>query len=163
MTTKDKTTKYYIYARKSTEDEDRQILSLDSQEKELLQVAEHLGLKVIKTYKESKSAKAPDKRPLFAEMIARIKCGEAQGVLCWKLDRLARNPDEAGKIIGMMQRQEILHIRSHEKDYYPEDNQLLSYVEFGIANQYIIDLSKNVKRGLKAKIEQGWYPVYAPL
>ncbi|MBI5078105.1 MAG: recombinase family protein [Candidatus Yonathbacteria bacterium] len=155
--------KYFIYCRKSTEDEDRQILSLDSQKKELEELAAHLDLRVIKIFKESKSAKEPDKRPVFAEITARIKCGEAQGVLCWKLDRLARNPDEAGKIIGMLQREEIKHIRTHEKDYRPEDNSLLSYVEFGIANQYIRDLSKNVKRGLKAKLEMGWYPSRAPL
>ncbi len=102
-------------------------------------------------------------RPVFAEMIARIKSGEARGIVCWKLDRLARNPDEAGRIIGMLQRKEILHIKTQEKDYHPEDNSLLSYLEFGIANQYIRDLSNNVKRGLKTKLEMGWFPSRAPL
>ncbi len=156
--------KYFLYCRKSTEDEDRQVLSLDSQVAELSELATRDGLKIVgKPFRESKSAKEPDKRPVFAEMIARIRCGEAQGILCWKLDRLARNPDEAGKIIGMLQREEIKHIRTPEKDYRPEDNSLLSYVEFGIANQYIRDLSNNVKRGLKAKLQMGWYPSRAPL
>lgn len=156
--------KYFVYCRKSTEDEDRQVLSLDSQIAELMEMAARDGLKIIGTpFRESKSAKAPDKRPVFNEMLLRIKRGEAHGILCWKLDRLARNPDEAGKIIGMLQREEIQHIKTREKDYRPEDNSLLSYVEFGIANQYIRDLSVNVKRGLRAKLQMGWYPSHAPL
>lgn len=161
--TEKKAPHYFLYCRKSTEQEDRQLLSLDSQEQELRNIAQYHALKIARVFKEAKSAKAPDKRPLFAEMMARIKCGEAQGILCWKLDRLARNPDEAGKIIGMLQREEIKHIKTSEKDYFPEDNSLLSYVEFGIANQYIRDLSNNVKRGLRAKLQMGWYPSYVPL
>jgi DNA invertase Pin-like site-specific DNA recombinase len=155
--------RYFIYARKSSEDEDRQVLSLDSQEKTLKELADHSGIKIVEVFRESHSAKAPDARPIFAEMIKRIKNGEARGIVCWKLDRLARNPDEAGRIIGMLQRKEILYIKTQEKDYRPEDNSLLSYLEFGIANQYIRDLSNNVKRGLKMKLEMGWFPSRAPL
>ena len=160
---KDQEIRYFIYARKSSEDEDRQVLSLDSQEKTLGELAARFNLKITETFRESHSAKAPDARPIFAEMIDRVKRAEARGIVCWKLDRLARNPDEAGRIIGMLQRKEILHIKTQEKDYYPEDNSLLSYLEFGIANQYIRDLSNNVKRGLKTKLEMGWYPSRAPL
>ncbi len=138
-------------------------MSLDSQEKELKETAERYSLQVVRVFRESKSAKAPHKRPIFAEMISCIKRGEAQGILCWKLDRLARNPDEAGSIIGMLQREEIKHIKTNEKDYHPDDNSVLSYVEFGIANQYIRDLSKNVKRGLRAKLDKGWRPNLSPL
>ena len=72
-----------------------------------------------------------------------------------KLDRLARNPDEAGMIIGMLQRNEIKHTKTQEKDYLPADNSLLSYLEFGMANQYIRDLGSNVKRGLHEKTRRG--------
>ena len=91
--------RYFIYARKSTEDEDRQVLSLDSQEKTLGELAARFNLKIAKTFRESHSAKAPDARSIFANMMDRIKRGEAHGIVCWKLDRLARNPDEAGRII----------------------------------------------------------------
>ena len=159
----EKDIQYAIYARKSSEDEDRQVLSLDSQEKTLKELSSSYGLKVLHIFREAHSAKAPDKRPVFAEMVDAIKSGRIRGIICWKLDRLARNPDEAGRIIGMLQRKEILHIKTQEKDYYPEDNSLLSYLEFGIANQYIRDLSNNVKRGLKTKLEMGWFPSRAPL
>lgn len=102
--------KYFLYTRKSTEEKERQILSLESREEAMRKIAERENLKIVKIYRESKSAKEPDKRPVFAEMIARIRCGEANGILCWKLDRLARNPDEASMIIDMLQRYEIRHM-----------------------------------------------------
>lgn len=154
--------KYFIYCRKSTEDEDRQILSLDSQEREMKEVAERSGLKVIEIFKEAKSAKAPG-REIFNKMVAKIQNGEAQGVLCWKIDRLARNPVDEGTVKWLLQTNRLQHIKTSEKDYYSDDNVLITSVEFGVANQFIKDLSKNVKRGLKAKLQQGWYPVYAPL
>ena len=104
--------KYFAYCRKSTEDEDRQVLSLDSQENELKELAEYHGLKVVKTFRESKSAKAPDKRPVFAEMIARIKSGEASGILCWKVDRLSRNPIDSATIQWLLQQESIRSIHT---------------------------------------------------
>jgi len=44
-----------------------------------------------------------------------------------------------------------------------EDNTILMYIEFGMAQKYIEDLSRNVKRGLHTKAEKGWYPSLAPL
>src|SRR3989344_3576965 len=96
-------------------------------------------------------------------MIERIYKGEAQGILCWKLDRLARNPVDGGNINWMLQQGVIQHIRTHEKSYYPTDNVLMMSVEFGMANQFLRDLSQNTKRGLRAKVEKGLYPAKAPL
>jgi len=56
---------YVIYARKSTESEDRQVLSIDSQVTELKNLAAHAGVQVTDVLTESKSAKAPG-RPVFA-------------------------------------------------------------------------------------------------
>src|SRR6185295_11591886 len=44
-----------------------------------------------------------------------------------------------------------------------DDNVILMYIEFGMAQKYIDDLSRNVKRGLKAKVEAGGFPGRAPL
>jgi len=78
----DQTIKYALYCRKSTEDSSRQILSLDSQEKEMLKLAETLELNIVSTFRESKSAKKPDNRPQFSELINLIKRGKIQGVIC---------------------------------------------------------------------------------
>lgn len=154
--------KYFLYARKSTESEDRQIASIDSQIDELTKLAKRDGLKIIDILSESQSAKAPN-RPIFNKMLERIFNGEAQGIICWKLDRLARNPIDGGQISWLLQQGRIKHIQTFERSHYPTDNVLMMSVEFGMANQFIRDLSVNTKRGLKSKAESGWYPTYATL
>ena len=154
--------KYFIYARKSSEAEDRQVASIDSQLSELEKIASERGLNVVEVFSESKSAKAPG-RPIFNEMMARIANGEANGILCWKLDRLARNFVDGGLIIESIQSGVIEHIQTHGRGYYPTDNVLMMSVEFGVAKQFVKDLSENTKRGFKQKAESGWMPTIAPL
>lgn len=146
---------YVIYARKSSENEDRQVLSVPAQIEELTQIAKQMGLVVIDTLTESMSAKQPG-RPVFTKMIERIHKGEVHGVLCWKLDRLARNPVDGGTISWLLQQGIIQQIQTHSQTYRPTDNVLMMQVEFGMANQFVRDLSVNTKRGLKQKAEKGY-------
>ena len=153
---------YFLYARKSSEAEDQQVASIDAQIDALQELARREGLEVLEVLSEAKSAKSPG-RPVFERMLERIGDGEAHGILCWKLNRLARNPIDGGQISWMLQQGAIQHIRTHDRSYYPTDNVLMMAVEFGMANQYIRDLSADVRRGLRAKCEAGWMPSRAPL
>jgi site-specific DNA recombinase len=154
--------KYFLYARKSSESEDRQVESISSQVDVLKKLAEERNLEIVDVLTEAKSAKAPG-RPVFNKMLERIGKKEADGIICWKTDRLFRNPVDFGTISWMLQNSIIKHIQCSDRCYYPEDNVLLMSVEQGMANQFIRDLSKNTKRGLKAKAERGWYPAQPPL
>lgn len=153
--------KYVIYCRKSTESEDRQMLSLDAQERELLEVAEKYNLKVVEVLRESMSAKTSG-RPIFNSLLKMVESGKAEGILCWKLDRLARNFIDGGKVIDFLQRGTIKEIRTHEAIHSPADNVLLLAVQLGMANQYIRDLSANVKRGNREKLARGEWPNHPP-
>lgn len=153
---------YIIYVRKSTESEDRQALSIQSQIIEMKEIAKREKLNVVKIFQESKSAKEPG-RPVFNKMIEFIKQNKKMGVLCWKIDRLARNPVDEGLVKWLLQKEIIGRIKTFERDYNPEDNVVIASIEFGMANQYIRDLSNNVKRGLAEKIRRGEYPGCAPI
>ena len=150
--------KYFLYARKSSESEDRQMASIEDQIAEAKKMVERYNLNVVDVISESKSAKEPG-RVGFNSMLQRIHKGEAQGILTWKLNRLARNPIDGGQISWMLQQNIIKHIQTFERDYNPTDNVLLMQVEFGMANQYVKDLSLDVKRGMRQKAERGWYPI----
>ena len=152
---------YFLYARKSTDVEDKQILSIEGQLAELREIAKREQLNVVEVFVEKKSAKMPG-RPMFGEMMARIQKGEAQGIVCWKIDRLARNPVDGGQIQWLLQNGNIAHIQTHDRSYYPADNVLMMSVELGMATEYIRQLSANTSRGLKHKARMGIYPGVAP-
>lgn len=149
--------KYFIYLRRSQDAEDRQVASLEDQAIEVKAIAKRLGLNIIDVISESQSAKKPG-RPKFGEMIARIHNGEANGILCWKLNRLSRNPIDGGQISWLLQTGVIQNIRTYERDYFPTDNVIIMAVELGMANQFSNDLSVDVKRGMRQKAERGWNP-----
>lgn len=153
--------KYFIYCRKSSEAEDRQVLSIESQTREIQDLARKLNVSVADILTESRSAKEPG-RPVFNAMMQRLYRGEAAGIICWKLDRLARNPIDGGAIIWAIKQHGIKVFTPAQSYAREDDNVILMYIEFGMAQKYVDDLSRNVKVGLKTKIANGWYPGVAP-
>ena len=146
------------YRRKSTKDkEDQQVLSIRGQREENAKRILQGNHTVVAEYDEEQTAKKPG-RPLFNEMMARIEAGEAEAIVCWRLNRLARNPIDGGRIQWALQQGVIKAIITSEKTYLPTDNVIQMSVEFGMATQYSIDLSKDVKRGMHQKVRDGWKP-----
>ena len=137
-------------------------MSIEAQLSELRALARRDGLEIVQEFVEKRSAKTPG-RPVFEEMMRRVERGEASGIICWKIDRLSRNPVDSGRVSWLLQEATIAKIATHDRVYLPQDNVLLMSVEFGMANQYIRDLSVNVARGLRAKARRGVYPSTAPL
>ncbi len=157
------TIKYFLYARKSSESEDRQVQSIGDQTNHISKLAKDAGLEIVEILSEAKSAKQPNNRPIFDEMLRRIETGEANGILCWEINRLSRNPVDSGKIQWLLQQSIIKSIRTINREYKPDDNALLLSVESGSANQFILDLKKGVRRGIDSKLEKGQAPILAPL
>ncbi|MEN9605010.1 MAG: hypothetical protein RJB39_695 [Candidatus Parcubacteria bacterium] len=154
---------YFLYARKSSESEDRQVQSIDDQINYLKKQADSLGISIKEVLTEAKTAKMPYCRPVFMDMLKRIEQGEAQGILCWQINRLSRNPIDSGTLSWMLQQGALKCIQTMDRQYLPDDNVLLFNVESGMANQFIIDLRKNSKRGMEGKADRGWLPSRAPL
>src|SRR5665213_2817431 len=109
--------KYIIYARKSSEDKDKQVQSIDAQLRVLNTKAKTDKLNVVATIEESKSAKAPFVRTKFYEMMSMIENGEADAILCWHVNRLSRNLQDNGLIGQMLQEHKILEILTPDRKY----------------------------------------------
>lgn len=109
--------KYCLYARKSTESEERQILSIDSQVKEMLQLAEREGLEVVAMKRESHSAKETGQRPIFNEIVEELIADKYNGILTWAPDRISRNAGDLGKIVDLMDAGKLLEIRTFGQQF----------------------------------------------
>ena len=153
--------KFFLYVRKSTDEENRQVLSLDAQTRELREFAKKEGIFICEIIEESKTAKRPG-RPLFDRMLARIEEGEANGLLCWDIDRLYRNPIDEGRVRWLLQKSIIVSIRTPTRQFFPDDAGLLMGVEGGRATDFIIRLTKNIQRGIREKLLRGEWPGFKP-
>jgi DNA invertase Pin-like site-specific DNA recombinase len=149
--------KFFLYVRKSTDEANRQVTSLDAQRRELREFIKRERLSVVEEIEESRTAKEPG-RPLFNSVLARIEQGEADGLLCWDIDRLYRNPVDEGRVRWMLQRGVIKSIRTPTRSYSPADAGLLIAVEGGRATDFIIHHKRDVARGVKEKLLRGEWP-----
>lgn len=152
-----------LYARRSTSDRDeRQVQSIEDQVRLMRAKAHQESLTIVHEFTESRSAKEPHNRPMFEQMLGLIDSGENNTILCWHLNRLFRNSVDMGAIQWRLQKGVIRRIVTPDRVYLPEDNVLLFYMEAGVSNQTVLDLSKAVRRGMNSKIEKGWAPHRAP-
>jgi DNA invertase Pin-like site-specific DNA recombinase len=156
--------KYCLYARKSSEQDERQAMSIDSQLKEMADLALAKGLEVVKVKQESHSAKMSAQRQVFMEMLQEIRNEEYNGILTWAPDRLSRNAGDLGSLVDLMDAKKLAHIKTHSQEFGNNPNEkfllmiLCSQAKLENDNRAI-----NVKRGIRAKCEMGWRPCMPPL
>ena len=155
--------RYFTYCRKSTEDEDHQILSIESQRQELRRYAEKESLTIVEVIEEARSAKSPGRR-VFNEMLKRIERGEADGILAWHPDRLARNALDGGQIIHYLDTGKLMNLRFPTYTFEnSSQGKFMLAIMFGQSKYYVDSLSENVRRGNRTKRERGWLPGRAPI
>jgi len=146
---------YFLYARKSTDEPDRQILSIEAQITELKEYAEREQLTIKQTFIESQTAKEPG-RPVFNEMLSLVEKGCANGILAWHPDRLARNSVDGGRVIYLTDTGKLTTLKfpTFWFDATPQGKFMLN-IAFGQSKYYVDNLSENVKRGLRQKVRRG--------
>lgn len=155
--------RYVLYARKSTESEERQVLSIDSQVKEMLELAERDGLEVVEIRRESHSAKESGQRPVYKEILEDIRRGRFNGILTWAPDRLSRNAGDLGSIVDLMDQQLLIEIRTYGQQFKNSPNEkFLLMILCSQAKLENDNKSMNVKRGLRTRVEMGLWPGPAP-
>lgn len=155
--------RYCLYARKSTESEERQVLSIDSQIKEMLQLSEGEGLEIVAMKRESHSAKETGQRPVFNEIIEEIRSGKYNGILTWAPDRISRNAGDLGKIVDLMDSGGLQEIRTYSQSFRNNPNEKFLLMILGSQAKLENDnRGINVKRGLRTRVEMGLWPGVAP-
>jgi len=155
--------KFFLYARKSTDVEDKQVRSIEDQIAELHTFAKQENLNIIETFIEKQSAKIPG-RPIFNEMIKRIEKGEANGILAWHPDRLARNSIDGGRLIFLLDTEKLAGLKFPTFWFEPTpQGKFMLNIAFGQSKYYVDSLSENTKRGLRQKVKRGEYPSFAPI
>jgi len=154
--------KYYLYARKSTDEEDRQVLSIEAQLVELKEFAAKEKLEIVASFQEAKTAKEPG-RIVFGQMLDRIEKGEADGIIAWHPDRLARNSVDGGRIIHLVDRGLLKSMKFPTFWFEPTPQGLfMMNIAFGQSKYFVDNLRENVKRGFRQKLRRGEWPGWAP-
>ncbi len=154
---------FFLYTRKSTDEEERQVQSIEAQLTELRELAQKDGLLIIEEFVEARTAKIPG-RPIFDDMLRRIEQGEASGILAWHPDRLARNSVDGGRIIYLLDTGKLTHLKfpTFWFENTPQGKFMLN-IAFGQSKYYVDNLSENVTRGMRQKVRLGVFPDRAPV
>lgn len=157
--------RYCLYARKSSEDSsEKQALSVDSQVKEMLAIAERENLEIVDIRRESHSAKASGQRPVFNELIRDLNSGRYTGILTWAPDRLSRNAGDLGTLVDLMDEKKLHQIRTYGQSFQNSPNEkFLLMILCSQAKLENDNKSINVKRGLRTRCEMGLWPAPAPM
>ena len=155
--------RYCLYARKSTEEEDKQALSIESQVREMSSLAIKEGLEVVEIKREAHSSKEVGQRPIYNQLLDDLRCGKFNGILTWAPDRLSRNAGDLGAVVDLLDQKKLVEIRTYTQTFTNNPNEKFMLMILGSQaklenDQKII----NVKRGLRARCETGWRPSVAP-
>jgi site-specific DNA recombinase len=157
-------TRYCLYARKSTEQDEQQALSIESQIKEMQELAMRDGIEVIEIKREAHSAKETGQRPVFNEIINDLRSGKYDGILTWAPDRISRNAGDLGKIVDLMDAGYLKEIRTCNQKFSNNPNEKFLLMILGSQAKLENDNKRiNVKRGLKTRAEMGLLPGVAPV
>jgi len=156
--------KYCLYVRKSTEQDEKQALSIGSQVEEMTDLAEREGLHIVEVKKESHSAKAAGMRPVFNELIAEIQTGKFNGILTWAPDRIARNAGDLGRVVDLFDQKKLREIRTYSQSFKDTPNEKFLLMILGSQAKLENDQKgQNIKRGLRARCKMGLFPCTAPV
>ncbi len=155
---------YCLYARKSSESDERQAMSIDSQIAEMTKIAERDGFEIKEIKRESHSAKSSGTRPVFVELLQEIRKGKFDAVLAWAPDRLSRNAGDLGSVVDLMDQGKLKRIQTYSQSFSNSPNEkFLLMILCSQAKLENDNKGVNVERGLRNKCKLGWRPSIAPM
>lgn len=154
--------KAVIYARVSSDEQERQGFSIPAQIKLLKDYARHNNIQIVKEFTESETAKKSGRKE-FNAMVKYLKASkEVNTILVEKTDRLYRNPSDYGLIDeGKF---ELHFVKEHEiiNDEASSHQKFIHGLKVLMAKNFIDNLREETRKGLKEKAEEGIFPNRAP-
>jgi site-specific DNA recombinase len=155
--------RYCLYARKSTEQDELQALSIDSQVREMTALATKENLDIAEIKREAHSSKEVGKRAVYNQMLDEIRCGKFNGILTWAPDRLSRNAGDLGAVVDLLDQKKLVEIRTYTQTFRNNPNEKFMLMIVGSQAKLENDQRiLNVKRGLRTRCEMGLWPGIAP-
>lgn len=150
--------RYVIYARKSTDEKEKQVHSTEDQVAVCVEYAQDKNLKVVDILEEKMTAKQAGVRPVFLKMLEKLRKGEYDGIIAWHPDRLARNMKEAGEVIDLLDKQVIKDLQFKSFSFSNDTSgKMLLGITFVLSKEYTDKLSDDVTRGNRKSLERGSY------
>lgn len=164
MNNKFQAKKAVLYARVSSDRQEREGFSIPAQQKLIREYAAKRDIKIVAEFVEAETAKRAGRKQ-FKEMVQFLKKNKSvNAILVEKTDRLYRNLKDyvlldeiEGLEVHFCKNGDVLSEKSSSQDKFMHGIRVL------MAKNYIDNLSEEIKKGLKEKAEQGFCPTKAPI
>ena len=137
-------------------------VSLEAQKDAITHYAGRNGLNITDWFEEKETA-AKTGRPVFNQMVRKLKAGRAGGLIVHKIDRSARNFRDWALIGDLADLGVQIHFATETLDFGSRGGRLAADVQAVVAADYIRNLRDETIKGLQGRLNQGLYPYKAPL
>ncbi|GMV90918.1 MAG: recombinase [Candidatus Hydrogenedentota bacterium] len=154
--------KVFAYVRVSTVKQGEKGVSLQEQRDAIVRYCERESLEIVEWFEERQTA-AKSGRPVFGQMLSRLRQGKASGIVIHKIDRSARNLRDWAKLGELIDRGIKIHFANEGLDLHTRGGRLSADIQAVVAADYIRNLREESRKGFYGRLKQGFYPLPAPL
>lgn len=138
--------------------------SIEQQFLEIRQYCRQQDIYIVEEYADRALSGTTDTRPEFQRMMRDASRGKFNLVVCWKVDRFARNRYDSAMYKARLKKHDIKVLYAKESIPDGPEGILLESILEGSAEYYSANLAQNIKRGLNAnamecKVTSGYLPL----
>lgn len=153
---------YFAYTRVSTAKQGQKGVSLQEQRDAIERYAQRKQI-VISHWFEERQTAAKTGRPVFNDMVRRLRKRKAVGVILHKVDRATRNFRDWADLGELGELDIEIHFAMDELDLNSRSGRLMADIQVVMAADYIRNLREETKKGIYGRFKQGLYPLPAPM
>ncbi len=151
----------FAYIRVSTERQKEIRASLIEQRSVIARYAEQNELQIVEWFEEVETA-AKRGRKKFAQVVKRLRAGDAEGLIIHKIDRSSRNYHDWGDIGDLADAGIAVHFAHEKLELSSRGRRLMADIQAVVATDYIRNLREEVRKGINGALKQGLFPSGAP-